>query len=335
MHRRIAIVAAALTAALTGFAVPAHAGPDIGAPNTLASAVNVDGRVELFRVNQKGVVEHVWQSKVDGPFGEATPFDDETRDPAPFTTLAVGKNKSGRLEVFAVKSDGTLWHRWQREANGAAGWAGWENMDGNHMQKLVSRVAVGSNSNGTLSVYVTGADDARIYRKWQMAADGGWIAGWSPFSYEPTRQLAATTTQDGTTALVGVSTKNVVSHWLGTGNTPCAPIVSGPAIPEFVSVATGGDRRIVLFATGADGSVGRIVIGVGTTCATNPSWAEVLPARAGRGPLTAYQMTGGRLAAMAQQGTSEERYDTATESYSGTLSFTSGMFGWGIKFGRR
>lgn len=33
-------------------------------------------------------------------------------------TNAVGRNQDGRLEVFAVSTDGALWQIWQRAPNG-------------------------------------------------------------------------------------------------------------------------------------------------------------------------------------------------------------------------
>jgi hypothetical protein len=33
------------------------------------------------------------------------------------------QNKDGRLEVFLVKQDGSVWHRWQTQPNGK--WSDW------------------------------------------------------------------------------------------------------------------------------------------------------------------------------------------------------------------
>ena len=37
--------------------------------------------------------------------------------------ICVMQNKDGRLEVFLVKQDGSVWHRWQKAPNGA--WSDW------------------------------------------------------------------------------------------------------------------------------------------------------------------------------------------------------------------
>jgi len=38
--------------------------------------------------------------------------------------ITVGRNQDGRLEVFGVGRDKSLWHNWQTAPNN--GWSGWQ-----------------------------------------------------------------------------------------------------------------------------------------------------------------------------------------------------------------
>ena len=72
-----------------------------------------------------------YHSPDPGPYGEHAP----SHEPPPVAyqaTILIGgevvnicvmQNKDGRLEVFLVKQDGSVWHRWQQQPNGK--WSDW------------------------------------------------------------------------------------------------------------------------------------------------------------------------------------------------------------------
>jgi hypothetical protein len=83
---------------------------------------NADGRLEVFERYSDGSIYHGWQQAVNGgagwlgfvPVASGTGF---------LGNPAVGRNADGRLEVFAHKTDGVLWHTYQVAPN--SGWTIW------------------------------------------------------------------------------------------------------------------------------------------------------------------------------------------------------------------
>jgi hypothetical protein len=98
-----------------------------------------------------------------------------TAQPGPVLagTPAVGSSADGRLEVFAVGTDGQLYHQWQTAVGG--GWSGWFS-HGNSGAALAPSPAVGSSADGRLEVFAVGTD-GQLYHIWQTAVNNGW-SGW-------------------------------------------------------------------------------------------------------------------------------------------------------------
>ncbi len=81
--------------------------------------------------------------------------------------VAVGRNKDGRLEAFALGTDNALWHTWQVAPNGS--WSGWASLGG----VLGGDPSVVSNADGRLEVFARGANNALLHI-WQTAPNNGW-----------------------------------------------------------------------------------------------------------------------------------------------------------------
>jgi len=77
-----------------------------------------------------------WHIKYEaGHWSGSDPGPDGVQEPSPSTkpqfiqfsggsmNICVMQNKDGRLEVFVLKSDGSVWHRWQKSPNGD--WSDW------------------------------------------------------------------------------------------------------------------------------------------------------------------------------------------------------------------
>jgi hypothetical protein len=78
------------------------------------------------------------------------------------SNITVGRNASGRMELFVRGTDNALWHRWQTAPN--SGWSPWASLGG----VLTSNIAVGQNADGRLELFVRGTDGA-LWHKWQGA----------------------------------------------------------------------------------------------------------------------------------------------------------------------
>jgi len=139
----------------------------------LAVGTNLDGRLELFAA--VGAIWHLWQTAPNGPW--APPASWTSRGAPQGMTLsrpAVGRNRDGRLEVFALGSDGAIWHAWQTTPND--GWippGKWVSR-GKPANVSLSAPAVTSNADGRLEVFAASSDGA-IWHAWQTAPNNGWI----------------------------------------------------------------------------------------------------------------------------------------------------------------
>src|SRR3989442_15641097 len=87
--------------------------------------------------------------------------------------IAVGSNADGRLEVFVVWNDNSIWHNWQTARNN--GWSDWSPL-GAEKFNPGTRLALGQNGDGRLELFAVGADDA-LWQNWQTAPNNGW-SGW-------------------------------------------------------------------------------------------------------------------------------------------------------------
>jgi hypothetical protein len=134
-------------------------------------AQNSDGRLELFVQGGDGAVWHRWQTTAStlawGPWsslGQPGGHD--------CGILAVARNQDGRLEFFAVASDGMVWHRWQRRAGG---WAAWSLL-GDHASGFAF-VAARANADGRLVLVAQWAGRVLLQRE-QIAPNSGWLPWW-------------------------------------------------------------------------------------------------------------------------------------------------------------
>ena len=78
--------------------------------------------------------------------------------------------------MFAIGTDGQLWHNWQWKPNGTTGWSGWYPMGGS----FSAGTAVNINIDGRLELFIYGSD-GKLWNNWQVVAGGGW-SGWHPLS---------------------------------------------------------------------------------------------------------------------------------------------------------
>ncbi len=87
-------------------------------------------------------------------------------DPTP----VLASNADGRLEVFVVRADQTVWHCGQTQPNGD--WSDWESMDFPHEAEL-GGLAAARNQDGRLELFVVGQGGVRRHR-WQTQPGGSW-----------------------------------------------------------------------------------------------------------------------------------------------------------------
>ncbi len=139
---------------------------------------NQDGRLEIFAVGSDGALWHKYQTTPNS--GSWSGWANLGKPPGGLllSTLAVGRNKDGRLEVVAIASDGALWHRYQKKPNQGP-WIGWGSMGKPPgITKFISTPVIGQNQDGRLEVFVFGSDGALWHRYQPKPSAGPW-SSWS------------------------------------------------------------------------------------------------------------------------------------------------------------
>jgi hypothetical protein len=79
-------------------------------------------------------------------------------------------NTNGRLEVFALGTDGALWHIWQTVPNGT--WSSWASLAKPPTTNSTS-LGSGTNADGRIEVFTIG-NDGNLWHIWQTAPGGSW-----------------------------------------------------------------------------------------------------------------------------------------------------------------
>jgi len=124
--------------------------------------------------------------------------------------LAV-RNHDGRLELFAIGSNGALYHRWETSPGG--GWSGWHSLGGDSTSFFPS-----NDADGSIVVFARGIKGP-LYRIDQKSPDGSW-GSWVSMSSHMKGTPAADRNHDGRLEVFYRSTSDAVDHhWEGGVNT--------------------------------------------------------------------------------------------------------------------
>jgi hypothetical protein len=161
-----------------------------GTPSIIA---NKDGRLEIFVLGTDKNVYHIWQTAAGGDWFSSwgiTRTQTNTTNPASFTgNPTVSMQPGGELEVFALGTDGNVYHIWQQSAGGSL-IGNWVVMPTNSVPFVGSPV-VATNEDGRFEVFIRGTDN-NIYHYWQVVAGGDWTTNWAVM---PTKSNVSSTIQ--------------------------------------------------------------------------------------------------------------------------------------------
>lgn len=173
--------------------------------------------------------------------------------PTPLWGTVIGSNEDGRLEVFALSGDDTLYANFQLPSGG---WNGWQRRDHVPAGVVTQGPIVRSNKDGRMEVFA-GTADGRLYHMWQLAPNGGW-SGWAQLGkWDLMTGLSVTTNLDGR---IEVFLSDGADLWSvfqtsATSGTSWASLNLGR--PTFtwlnngaVAAAQNGDGRLEAFAVG-------------------------------------------------------------------------------------
>lgn len=161
------------------------------------------------------------------------------------------RNRDGRMEVFVLGGDRTLYHIWEKSPGGD--WHEWRSLEGHD---LAGPVTVATNSDGRLQVFVCGGD-ARIYSRAQSIPNGNW-GPWFTLGGEGVKGFSAARNADGRLELAAVFSDGALHDiWQLTPNGPWSTWASlgGHDLKGPVTLAPNGDGRLEAFVIGGDGYV--------------------------------------------------------------------------------
>lgn len=166
------------------------------------------------------------------------------------TSERIGTNTDGRLELFALATDGSLAHRWQSEPNHP--FAGWGDLGG----ALADVPVVGASADGRLEVFAVDTSGSLAHR-WQVGS-GKWSDQWeslggvdAAFVGEP----AVAQNADGRLEVfVRTADGRVVHKWQKAANAPFVAewSVLGEHVVSDPVVAVNRDGRLEVFVRADD-----------------------------------------------------------------------------------
>jgi len=187
-----------------------------------AVARNADGRLEVAVIGEDLAVWHAWQREpgrdwtswhsLELPGGKEVISRPEGARP-PDATPALAGNADGRLEVFAVREDLTVWHRKQRLEGG---WSDWATLN-RPGEGTLGPLAIGANADGRLELFATDIEGA-VWHCWQREPGRDW-SRWrsleTPDGHAVRSGLAAAQNQDGRLELFagGLDSGEVWHRW--------------------------------------------------------------------------------------------------------------------------
>jgi hypothetical protein len=168
-------------------------------------------------------------------------------------TPAVAANNDGRLELYATRGDGKVWHNWQTAPNGT--WSGWATT----AFESTSSVAIVRSGDGWLAAFARGPD-SRLWWSAQTKPNNGWRAWAQLGNFSFLGDPVAAVNQDGRLEVFVEGSDNALWHiWetgRGTGWSHWAS--EGGSIAGPVAVGMNADGRLEVFARGQDGALHHI-----------------------------------------------------------------------------
>lgn len=156
-----------------------RAQPAVGV-NYTPNNSSTNGELMLFAIGSDGAL---YFDPQNGPNGGWSAWSSLGTPPNTYlTTVAVGRNQNGTLEVFGGGADGNLWHDYQKSAgaNIPSNWSGWSSLSMpsgvdfvNEQPALGYDVGTGATLSGSQEVFIPGSD-GNLWHLWQTAPNSVW-----------------------------------------------------------------------------------------------------------------------------------------------------------------
>jgi hypothetical protein len=164
----------------------------LGTPSNMQSSPgpiagkNADGRIEVFVVGSDDALWHIWQTTAGDGWYKSWFSSGKPSASAGVLGVDVIQNADGRLEVFAVGTDGAFWRIWQNVPNGT--WNQWTSLGTPSNMQLDTGPTVVKNKDGRLEVLIVGSDGA-LWHTAQVAPGKDWN-DWASLGALPNKNLS-------------------------------------------------------------------------------------------------------------------------------------------------
>ena len=240
-------------------ALPSVPGGGEDAPGVAADA---GGRLQLFLVGPSD--GHLYRmGQVSGGNGWSGWQDHGAPNTYLAGPVAAARSGDGRIEVFAIDENGSVWNVRQSAPSGA--YSGW-NAYGNPGVGLEDRPALAKSADGRLELFVRG-QDLLLYHQWETAVGTFSWSGWNSHGAASTPDKRFTdhpvvaASADGRLELfLRGGDENIYHAWQTSASNGWSDWVNeGAAGGGFVTVAPAlarnGDGRLEIFALAIDGNI--------------------------------------------------------------------------------
>lgn len=217
---------------------------------SLAVARNADGRLEAFATDASDKLWFRAQTQAgSNTWTDWEPFADPGAGAqSRMRSVAVEANEDGRLELWGVKGDGRVFHRWKTSQNCDC-WSLWELVP---TPQKMSSVTLARNGDGRLEVFTTDTTD-NVHHMWQTSKNVNNWGGWKPYGGQ-LHSIAAEANENGAIELWGINGSGQTFHrWKTVANAndgwSLYEQVQVPPNPSSIALGHQGDGRLEAFIT--------------------------------------------------------------------------------------
>ncbi len=208
-----------------------------------------DGRQEVFARGTDNTIWHSYQTAPNAGWVAWSSFGGNTFKGEPTAYV----DAAGRLTLFAVAADGTVWRKtW---APGGT-WSAWLSHGGTG---AVGQVFVAENTNGILEAFVRRSDNT-VWRIKQSAAGSSTWGGWATMGGSLASEPVVGRNADGRLEVFAQGTNNTLYHaWQSAAGGTWSAFYSMPAtLTSAPTIARNSDGRLEVFGRGTDGRLFKI-----------------------------------------------------------------------------
>jgi peptidyl-Lys metalloendopeptidase len=202
----------------SGFALP----PGSTRLISIAVAPLSDRRLQLWAINANGAIWSCWKSTTDSS-ATWTTWTSFTLPPGipSVKQLVAAPLSDGRLQLWAIAENGSVWSCWKSTTDSSATWTPWTSFTLPPGVPSVKQLAVAPLSDRRLQLWAI-AENGSVWSCWKTTTSSGatWTP-WSAFALPPgvtaIKYIMAVPLSDGRLQLFGIDNNNVIwSCWKST-----------------------------------------------------------------------------------------------------------------------